>query len=561
MYHPAEALEEMKRLVQRHHDELVHLLEKQLGSPAGDRSLQLTLPRASKEVMVPPKPPQQVVHYVMSNDEGTAMLDDVGVANDAAGDTGDSSWPELNGVKESQASKLSSKDPGEFLSKFKRKRKFQTKVEDCIFESTKTLVRANETPLQQITRSWYYEWLSGFLIISNSIFIGYQTQFHASDSAERSANGLPVRITEPIGILMVQAMFSLMFLLELALRWIADGLIKFFRTADYFWSIMDVLIVGFSIIDTTWNMSALANDKPVDNSVIGSVSVLRMVRVIRIVKIVRVIRIMSFFRELRIMVYSILGSMKSLLWVALILGTTFYIFAITFTAAAITHLDKTESWTSQGTKDLRTYYGTVGKSMLSLYMAMSGGQDWSEAFEALEPLPGQYQVFFLLFITFAIFAVLNIVTGVFVDTAMSSNSSGDRQIMMHEALEEKNQYLSTLRSIFEEIDRDGGGTISLAEFEEGFKDDKVMAFFRALKLDVSDTRTFFKLFDKKNEEQITMDEFLQGCYKLHGDSRSLDTKLVQRQLEFLSDSVASLRAALIQAVVAGQLPQSPRSIT
>jgi len=387
----------------------------------------------------------------------------------------------------------------------------------------------------------------------------YQTEYAARDSANRAAERLPVRVTEPIGILVAQATFSFLFLLELVLRWAAEGLIRFFQTPDYLWSIMDVLIVGFSLADTTWNMAALVDEEPVNNSVIGSVSVLRMIRVIRIVKIVRVIRIMSFFRELRIMVYSILGSMKSLVWVAVILGTTFYIFAITFTAATIAHLDKTGSWSSEGTKDLQQFYGTVGKSMLSLYMAMSGGNDWAMAFDALETLPGQYQVFFLLFITFAIFAVLNIVTGVFVDTAMSSNSTGDRQIMMHEEIEVKKHYLQTLQTIFHEMDQDGGGTICLSEFEEGLRDEKVVALFRALKLDVSDTGTFFQLFEKKNKDHISLDEFLDGCYKLHGDSRTLDTKLVLRQLENLAGIVAGLRAALVQAVAAGQLPQSPRS--
>merc|ERR1719362_94071 len=483
-----------------------------------------------------------------------------GAADAKAGDVAEPPWPTNSVSKLGKGATASIPRASTSLPttpSARRRWVTQSKIEDCVFESTRNHMRAKQTMLQKATRSWYYEWFSGFLIISNSVFIGYQTAFIASDSAERAERGLPVRASEPTGILVVQTIFTCLFFVELMLRWVADGLLAFFQTPDYLWSIMDVLIVGFSIVDTTWNLAALVENEPVNNGVLGSVSVLRMSRVVRVVKIVKVIRIMSFFRELRIMVYSILGSMKSLIWVALILGTTFYIFAITFTAAAITHMDKTASWASEDTSELRAFYGTVDKSMLSLYMAMSGGNDWGMAFAALEPLEWQYQIFFLLFITFAIFAVLNIVTGVFVDTAMSSNASGDRQIMMHEALEGKKQYLQTLRSIFEEMDHDGGGTISLAEFEEGLNDEKVKAFFSALKLDVTDARSFFKLFDKEQEDQITLDEFLEGCYKLQGYSRSLDTRQLQRQLDILCDSVASLRAALVQAVASGQLPQSP----
>eukprot|EP00419_Tripos_fusus_P038479 CAMPEP_0172787750 /NCGR_PEP_ID=MMETSP1074-20121228/206606_1 /TAXON_ID=2916 /ORGANISM="Ceratium fusus, Strain PA161109" /LENGTH=633 /DNA_ID=CAMNT_0013624771 /DNA_START=18 /DNA_END=1919 /DNA_ORIENTATION=- len=552
------AMEDVKRLVQRHHDELVQLLEQCLQQratqpstsdpPTGGRSLRLRVNQEGR--------PQQRVHYVMSNEEAARRA--VDSRPDAADGTSvATSWPassngiaSSNGLKKSVVEGSSRTTRTNFTSLYRPRktghRQTKSRTEDCIFESTKEEVRAKQTWLQRVTRSWHYEWFSGFLIISNSIFIGYQTENHAHDSASRADNGLPVREFVPIGILVTQAVFTFLFLLELLLRWASDGLILFFKTPDYLWSIMDVMIVGFSLVDTIWNLAALVNVDQSGNSVLGSVSVLRMVRVIRIVKIVRVIRIMSFFRELRIMVYSILGSMKSLLWVAIILGTTFYIFAVTFTAATIAHLDRSKSWRSLDTKDLRDFYGSVDKSMLSLYMAMSGGNDWGMAFTALSPLEGQYQVFFLLFITFAIFAVLNIVTGVFVDTAMSSNSRGDRQIMIHEELEGKKQYLQTLQNIFDEMDHDGGGTISLAEFEAGLNDEKVVAFFRALKLDVSDTRTFFKLFEKENEDQITLDEFLQGCYRLHGDSRSLDTKHVQRQIEFLSDSMEKLRAALIQ---------------
>jgi len=547
-------------MIQRHHEELVELLELCLQqkstrpSKSRPRSLQPAVPRERKELTVPQK-----VHYVMSNDKdnfwGVIARDaDDGGSDASPGAESSNGRAPTNGFKKMVTSvsiNPSSPCSARALttpSGGRRRQIRSTKTEDCLFESTKEMVRARETQLQRMTRKWYYEWFSGFLIVSNSVFIGFQTELMAHDSADRAMEGLPARQVEPVGILMIQTLFTFLFLVELALRWASDGLVTFFRTPEYLWNCMDVFIVGFSLVDSLWNLAALARDEPVDNSVIGSISVLRMVRVVRIVKIVRVIRVMSFFRELRIMVYSILGSMKSLIWVALILGVTFYIFAITFTAATITHLDKTSSWSSEGTKDLREFYGSVDKSMLSLYMAMSGGNDWGMAYHALEPLSGPYQVFFLLFITFAIFAVLNIVTGVFVDTAMSSNSGGDRQIMMHEALEGKKQYLQTLRTIFEEMDDDGGGTISLPEFEEGLNDEKVKAFFSALKLDVTDARSFFKLFDKEQEDQITLDEFLEGCYKLQGYSRSLDTRQLQRQLDILCDSVASLRAALVQDV-------------
>merc|ERR1719195_1571266 len=111
------------------------------------------------------------------------------------------------------------------------------------------------------------------------------------------------------------------------------------------------------------------------------------------------------------MIHSILGCMKSLLWATLILGITFYVFSITFVGGVVANLDKTELWIDAATEGLREHFGTMGSNTLTLYMAMAGGRSWGEYYYFLSPIPWQYRVLFLAFLTFTIFAVLNIVSG------------------------------------------------------------------------------------------------------------------------------------------------------
>merc|ERR1712048_1060034 len=113
-------------------------------------------------------------------------------------------------------------------------------------------------------------------------------------------------------------------------------------------------------------------------------------------------------------------------------------------------------------------------------------------YDMLGKLPAQYCFLFLLFITFAVFAVVNIVTGVFVENAIANNQS-DRDIVVHEELEAKKSYLESMRNVFEEMDDDGTGYITIEEFESRLGDHRVIAYFNAMKLDVSDARTLFKL--------------------------------------------------------------------
>merc|ERR1712023_248283 len=93
-----------------------------------------------------------------------------------------------------------------------------------------------------------------------------------------------------------------------------------------------------------------------------------------------------------------------------------YIFAVTFTSATVAHLDTSEKWRMEKNDPLQEFFGTLDRSIVSLFMAMSGGNDWGQYYDALIPLEWPYRIMFLFFIAFALFAVVNIVIGIFVDT-------------------------------------------------------------------------------------------------------------------------------------------------
>lgn len=257
------------------------------------------------------------------------------------------------------------------------------------------------------------------------------------------------------------------------------------------------------------------------------------------VRVARIIRVMRFFRELRMMVFSILGSLRSLVWVTIVLGLNFYIFGISFTAAVTQHLTTTDVWLLDDNRDLVLYFGSLSRAMLHLYMSMSGGNDWVVYYEALTRLPGQYCFMFLLFITFSIFAAVNIVTGIFVESAMQSNRA-DKEVIIRDEMDIKKSYLEAMRGVFEEMDTDGTRSLTLKEFEERLDDERVIAYFQSLKLDVSDARTLFELIDTDKSQEVSITEFLEGCWSLQGEARTMDVKLMQCEVRVMRSLVAHL---------------------
>jgi len=385
------------------------------------------------------------------------------------------------------------------------------------------------------SRCW--EWTSGSLIFANALFIGLQTEVLASRAKRETASGSVLTIGEPLWMIFCQAFFCTAFFFELAFRWASKGFRRFFQVPDIGWNLMDIFIVVFSLIDFSFSLATVGGACGLELTEFQNISVLRVVRVIRVIRVVKVIRVMHFFRDLRMMVLSILKSIKALLWVVLVLVLTFYLFGIVFTSATTSHLMRSEDWSNEMNQGLILYFGSLGDSMLNLFMAMAGGRDWGDHYDVIKNLHGLYHFIFLVFITFTLFAVVNIVTGVFVESATQSQKA-DRDILVHEELQAKKRYLESMHEVFNEIEEDGSGCIGLEEFESKLDDERVIAYFNALKLDVSDATMLFRLLDRDNSGEVNIHEFLTGCYTLQGESRSLDMKIMQLDVHHLQEGVA-----------------------
>jgi hypothetical protein len=135
---------------------------------------------------------------------------------------------------------------------------------------------------------------------------------------------------------------------------------------------------------------------------------------------------------------------------------------------------------------------------------------------------------------------MNTVTGVFVELAMRANVNC-RQVTINDELAAKKQFLRDLHNLFHEMDGNGDGCISYEEFCNSLADERVIAYFKALNLDVHDTRALFHLLDVDRSDRVDMVEFLNGCYQLQGDARSIDTKMIRMTLKHAVQHIDALR--------------------
>merc|ERR1712228_315351 len=80
------------------------------------------------------------------------------------------------------------------------------------------------------------------------------------------------------------------------------------------------------------------------------------------------------------------------------------------------------------------YFGSMIKTIYTLWMSICGGLDWGEAAAPLLKMSPLLCVFFSIYIAMSVLCVLNIITGVFVENANLMYSADIDEMMMDQAL-------------------------------------------------------------------------------------------------------------------------------
>lgn len=353
----------------------------------------------------------------------------------------------------------------------------------------------------------YFETFFAVVITVNSLQIGVQLEYMAS--IRKSTGGDE---DEPAGFFIVQSLFSLLFLIELLLRWAAAGRAFFYSG----WSYMDMAVVVCSIIEFFLHVFVKGNQ---GMNTLGGVRIMRLLRITRLARIVRVIRIVRFVYALRALVKSILSTLRSLFWAMLLLMMIIYLCGMLFAQLSDEHLKGKDK--SDDIEKLELYWGSLSKSLFTLFKCVTGGVSWEEATYSLSDVHWGCVALFLCYFIFTYFAVLNVVTAVFCQSAIDS-AAHDYDLVVQAHLQDKEAYTQKLKALFRDLDGDDSGEVDIREFEAHLRDGKVQAYLQSLELSTNDIWRLFRLLDENDSQVIDLNEFLTGCFKLRGPAKAIE---------------------------------------
>jgi len=289
-----------------------------------------------------------------------------------------------------------------------------------------------------------------------------------------------------------------------------------------------------------------------DDNNAGNLRILRILRVLRIVRIFRLVRVLHLISELRTIVSSILGSFRSLFWVVVLLLLVMYIVGVWFLQSVTDHfiarpgLDGDGDYIaySLGEVTLRKHFKSLAVTILSLWQAVSGGVDWSEMTSPLiTELNVLFGIAFVAYIAFALLALMNVVTGVFVQTAL------------HSAEREEETFLTDqICQLFHKckgVGGDDGWCITEKDLEQRLFDPELAKQWKNINVSADEATRVFELLDVEGNGAVQFDEFLSACLRLKGSAKSLDmlvhlqeSRHSKRLLWNIEDNVARISDSL-----------------
>eukprot|EP00927_Polykrikos_kofoidii_P049521 TRINITY_DN43572_c0_g1_i1.p1 TRINITY_DN43572_c0_g1~~TRINITY_DN43572_c0_g1_i1.p1 ORF type:complete len:601 (+),score=84.71 TRINITY_DN43572_c0_g1_i1:187-1989(+) len=409
---------------------------------------------------------------------------------------------------------------------------------------------------KSIANSMVFKVVAMFTVIGNAIQVGIDIDMEAKmEFRNFLAAEVASRTQAELVVHRITLAFLLWLVFEVTVRILAEGRQYIFGKSR-FWNILDLIVALQGCVTQSIILFELSSSA----SPVKSLSFVRILRVLRLVNLVSVVQNVQSLKNLRTMVFAVLNSFVSLLWALIMLAMTMFGFAIVFQNGVINFLRTAHPRDDRkNAQEIQVVFGSLYETVIHLFSAVTGGNDWMFYGELLRKLGGDlYFLLFGFYIAFMLIGFLNVVTGIFVDRAVMARTVDE---VVEDFKAEQTQTVNEVRRIFKSGDKDGSGTMTFAELQAHLEEPWVRAYFSGLNMEPYEAISMFTLLDLDESGEVGVDEFIHGCLRLKGNARSIDifslmydnakfikqftafSSMLQQQLKDVKDVVNGLPSA------------------
>jgi len=330
------------------------------------------------------------------------------------------------------------------------------------------------------------------------------------------------------------------------------------------WNGFDILCVLISILE-------LMSQTLKNIGRVPGLGVLRLMRVFRVVRVLRVVKYVKAFSGVRKLVIAVSGALLTLFWALVLLALLLYVFSIMLTSGVAQYYESVDIQSpahtnitiipppgfeeKSHTEVIRFFYGGIFETMATLFQAITGG-DWTVSANSVLPLNWTFYILWYGYIAFVLFGLLNVFTGIFVESATHA-ANADREIKIQAQMEEESSYLNQIRVIFARSDTDGSGKMTETELQELMTQEDFKEQMECLGIHSTEAHGLFKLLDDDGSGSVSIDEFLSGCIRLKGTAKAVDMITLLFETNKLNRKVGKILRCITDG--GGQIDCSPPS--
>jgi len=406
--------------------------------------------------------------------------------------------------------------------------------------------RGSQDFVPKLVRRTEFELARAVMMILDAVLVVCEMQ-DAANRASSSFHSSPGGISDRLVFTVLLDVSCGLFLFDLCLRFLAG---RFDPSAGVGlgWQTFHVVVVIAQLLQAIGQHSHRHQRSHSQYRVVLTMlSTLRLVRVLSLVILTDVIRQHRFFRELRIMVLSLTGAVKAMVWASLLAFMFLLIFGAVLsegTLAFLTRNGPSEAGrVDESLVPLWEHFGSLFDAVLTLFQVISGGVDWEFVWANLGTLGWGFRGLLLFFIGFSLIALMNVVTAVMLESTQL-RCKADRGLVVQSEIIEKMDYLNTMRNIFEELDEEKTGQIDQETLRRRMQEPEIGAYFSQLGVDSEQVGKLFHLLDTNKTGTIDSEEFMFGCLKFRGEAKRVDVAVLHRELIWIHDELEILAKQL-----------------
>eukprot|EP00930_Biecheleria_cincta_P004599 TRINITY_DN105513_c0_g1_i1.p1 TRINITY_DN105513_c0_g1~~TRINITY_DN105513_c0_g1_i1.p1 ORF type:complete len:358 (+),score=55.03 TRINITY_DN105513_c0_g1_i1:1-1074(+) len=288
---------------------------------------------------------------------------------------------------------------------------------------------------------------------------------------------------------------------------------------------------------------------PLIQGSLNNVVLLRLLRMAKVIRAVRIVRTLRLFSGLRVLVRACSSFLPSLCWSMILLWNLMMLFGLIL-GNLLQDFIADESADYAMRLWVWRHYGTARRSIYTMFEVTFAGNWPVYARPLFDHVSDWYTIFFIIYVTLVVFAVIRVITAIFLkDTFDAANSDAD--MMVQERKQKMESYVKKLEDIFFAADVSGDGVISEQELMDLLQDTHVIRYLEALDLEVHQGTALFHLLDDGDGE-ITYQEFIDGILRFKGPARSIDLIAMQLDCKQMHKDIRSLMAGLEESKVVHQ---------